>query len=297
MSLLVQIPEFLRYIRFEKRMSPHSVTAYQTDLAQFQDYLFTQFALDESREIKHTHIRSWIADMSEKGISPQSLQRKISTLKSFFKYLLRIGALAVNPTAQVHGLKVPKRLPVYLEEEQTEKITDALQYTEGWEGETRKLIIEILYQTGIRRSELIQLKEEDISFSRAVIHVMGKRNKERQIPVSQELLKAMQAYMNEKRKMFPAVCSYLLVLKSGAQLYPKYVYEAVRKQLTCLTTLQKKSPHVLRHTFATQLSNNGAELNAIKELLGHSSLAATQIYTHNNIERLKEVYRKTHPKS
>jgi integrase/recombinase XerC len=291
------IPDFLHYVRFEKRMSEHTFIAYQNDLNQFSLFLQQQFELDEVTLIKHIHVRSWLAELKEEEKSERTLQRKISAVKSLFKYLLRLGLVNQNPTRQISIPKAPKRLPVFLEEQQTEQITTALTYPEGFEGDTERLIVELLYQTGMRRGELTGLKESDIEFSRKQIRVLGKRNKERMIPVAEDLLIDLRQYMDEKRKIFNQPSPFLLCLMSGKPLYPQYVYRIVQKHLKTITTLTKKSPHVLRHTFATQLSNNGAELNAVKELLGHSSLAATQIYTHNNIDRLKEVYRKAHPKS
>lgn len=278
-------------------MSEHTFIAYQNDLSQFSFFLKEQFDLDEVTLIRHIHVRSWLAQLKEEEKSERTLQRKISAVKSLFKYLLRLGLVSQNPTRQISVPKAPKRLPVFLEEQQTQQITTALTYPEGFEGDTERLIVELLYQTGMRRGELTGLRESDVEFSRKQIRVLGKRNKERMIPVGEELLIDLRQYMNEKRKIFNQPSSSLLCLMSGKPLYAQYVYRIVQKHLKTITTLTKKSPHVLRHTFATQLSNNGAELNAVKELLGHSSLAATQIYTHNNIDRLKEVYRKAHPKS
>lgn len=297
MLIAAAIPDFLHYVRFEKRMSEHTFIAYQNDLNQFSLFLQQQFDLDEVTLIRHIHVRSWLAELKEEEKSERTLQRKISAAKSLFKYLLRLGLVTQNPTRQISIPKAPKRLPVFLEEQQTEQITTTLTYPEGFEGDTERLIVELLYQTGMRRGELTGLKESDIEFSRKQIRVLGKRNKERMIPVGADLLIDLRQYMDEKRKIFNQPTSVLLCLKSGKPVYAQYVYRIVQKHLKTITTLTKKSPHVLRHTFATQLSNNGAELNAVKELLGHSSLAATQIYTHNNIDRLKEVYRKAHPKS
>lgn len=298
MVLAEIIPEFLRYIRFEKRMSEHTFLAYRNDLSSFQSFLETQFALTDIELVKHTHIRSWLASMKEEDKSERTLQRKISAVKSLFKYLLRTGAVKLNPTRLVLTPKAPVRLPVFLEEQQTEMIAgSSAGFPEGIEGVTEYLILELLYQTGMRRAELVQLKETDIEYSRRQVRILGKRNKERMVPVGDELLAELKAYTELKRKNFNQVHPFLLSLKTGKPLYAQYVYRVVQKHLKGVTTLNKKSPHVLRHTFATHMMNNGAELNAIKELLGHSSLAATQIYTHNNIERLKEVYRKAHPKS
>jgi integrase/recombinase XerC len=278
-------------------MSEHTFIAYQGDLSQFSDFLQNEFELENVDAVKHVHIRSWQAQMKESGMHERTLQRKISSVKSLFKYLIRLGVVQQNPTRLVSSPRAPKRLPVFLESEQTNIMEQALLYPEGFEGDTERLIIEMLYQCGLRRAELIGLKETDVSFSRKEITVLGKRNKERIIPVSPELLINLRQYIDEKKKLFEKPSPFLLCLMNGTQLYPNYVYRVVKKHLKDVTTLVKKSPHVLRHTFATQLSNNGADLNAIKELLGHSSLAATQIYTQTNINHLKEVYRKAHPKS
>ena len=296
MLIAVAIPEFLRYIRFEKRMSEHTFTAYRNDLTQFQQFLEKSFTIDEVSLVRHIHIRSWLAELKEGEMSERTLQRKISAVKSLFKYLMRLGVVEQNPTRQVSIPKASRRLPSFLEEQQTEQIVDNA-YPEGFEGDTERLIIELLYQTGMRRAELVGLRDADIEFSRQQIRVLGKRNKERLIPAGKELLIDLRQYIDEKRKIFNRPTPFLLCVQSGKPIYPQYVYRVGQKHLKNITTLSKKSPHVLRHTFATQLSNNGAELNAVKELLGHSSLAATQIYTHNNIDRLKEVYRKAHPKS
>lgn len=297
MSLIAHIPEFLRYIRFEKRMSEHTFIAYQSDLSQFLDYVQQQFELEDAVMVKHTHIRSWLAYQKEHSAGERTLQRKISSLRALFKYLMKTGVVIANPTKQITNPKAPKRLPVYLEEKDTRNLTTAMAYAEGFEGATERLIVELLYQTGMRRAELVHLKESDIEFSRKQIRILGKRNKERMVPVGEELLIDIRCYMDEKRKIFNKPDGILLFLKSGKPVYDQYVYRVIKERLKDITTLTKKSPHVMRHTFATQLSNNGAELNAVKELLGHSSLAATQVYTHNNIQRLKEVYRKAHPKS
>jgi integrase/recombinase XerC len=278
-------------------MSEHTFIAYQGDLQQFSDFLQQQFELNEAEAVKHIHIRSWLAQMKEDGQHERTLQRKVSSVKSLFKYLLRLGLVEQNPTRLVVTPKAPKRLPVFLEETQTVLIENISAYPEGFEGNTERLVMEMLYQCGMRRAELIGLKETDIEFSRKQIRVLGKRNKERMIPVSDAMLIDIRHYMDDKKRIFEQPSAYLLCLESGAPLYPNYVYRIVKKHLKNVTTLVKKSPHVLRHTFATQLSNNGADLNAIKELLGHSSLAATQIYTQTNINHLKEVYRKAHPKS
>lgn len=278
-------------------MSEHTFSAYSADLREFHEYLSSTYSLEHIVAIELFHIRSWIAYMAEKKAGARTLQRKSSTLKSFFHYLLKNNIIKHNPAKMVRTPKPPKRLPVFLEEKDTQTIFDipALGNTEI-EIATERLIIELLYQTGIRRAELCNLKETDIEFSHKQIRVLGKRDKERLIPVNDLLLSDINAYTDLKRKNFNQPTLLLLCLKSGKAVYPNYVYRVVKNYLQQLN-LSKKSPHVLRHTFATQLSNNGADLSAIKDLLGHSSLAATQIYTHNNIEKLKEQYRKAHPKS
>lgn len=296
MSLENYCSEFIRYIRFEKRLSPHTVLAYTNDLEQLRAYLLLEYEMEEVSQVADIHIRSWLVSMKELKLSGKSLQRKISAVKSLFKYLMRTGVLTANPILSIKVPKAPRSLPVFLEEQQTEALLEQ-SYSAGFEGGTERLIIELLYQTGMRRGELVQLKESDVEFSRKQIRILGKGNKERMVPVSESLLNDLKLYMENKRKKFSESNKFLLSLKSGKQVYPGYVYQVVKRHLEHVTTLKKRSPHVLRHTFATQLSNNGAELNAIKELLGHSSLAATQIYTHNNIEKLREVYRKAHPKS
>lgn len=294
------INDFLHYIRFEKRMSEKTYIAYKNDLASFEQFLKDWYGAIALKDIELNHLRSWIAALaSDAKMKPASLQRKSSALKSFFKYLLRKGLVHNNPAQLLRTPKAPKLLPQFLEQEQTRTLLETIP--KGHAGDlgtfTDFLIIEILYQTGIRRAELTGLKESDIEFSRRQIRVLGKRNKERLIPVSDALLEDIRAYIELKRKIFENPVENLLTLRSGKALYDKYIYNTVKESLKDITTLNKKSPHVIRHTFATQLSNNGADLNAIKELLGHSSLASTQIYTHTNIEKLKEVYRKAHPKS
>ena len=278
-------------------MSEHTIIAYTHDLENFRDYLLASYSFEQIAAIELLHIRSWIAQMAEAKVSARTVQRKSSTLKSFFRYLLKNSVVTQNPARMIRTPKPPRRLPVFLEEQETEQVLEKqnAKKTEI-EAATEKLLIELLYQTGIRRAELCNLKEIDIEVSRRQIRILGKRNKERLIPVNNALLADITEYINLKRKIFNQPCTTLLCLNNGKPLYPNYVYRVIKSYLQ-QTSLSKKSPHVLRHTFATQLSNNGADLAAIKDLLGHSSLAATQIYTHNNIEKLKEQYRKAHPKS
>jgi integrase/recombinase XerC len=290
------ISDFLRHIRYEKRMSLHTCTAYENDLQQLQHYLQQDFDIVAMEALQFLHLRSWLASGKEQDLAARTLQRKMSAAKSLCKFAMRMGYISSNPSINIKAPKAPKRLPIYLESDDTVAMLEALPFSEGIAGLTDRLILELLYQAGLRRAELVQLKETDVEFARGQIRVFGKRNKERLIPLSEALMHDIKEYITEKRKLFNVLPDNLLVLESGLAIYDQYVYRIVRKYLSLITTLSKKSPHVLRHTFATQLSNNGAALNAIKDLLGHSSLASTQVYTHTNIDRLKDVYRKAHPK-
>lgn len=291
---------FLDYLKFQKRYSPHTIIAYQTDLEQFFAYLTSQYECQDVTQVKPNYIRSWLAEMRSENITPKSLNRKISSLKSFFKFLLRMGEILHSPMTTIVAPRMSKRLPAYVEQKGMERIKNEVQFTNDWKGKTDKLIIDVFYATGIRLNELIGLQENHVDASIGQVKVLGKGNKERIIPVAPALLLQISEYIAEKRKLeHPGISGHLFVNAKGKPLYPKYVYMVVNKTLSInnVTTIKKKSPHVLRHTFATHLSNNGADLNAIKDLLGHSSLAATQVYTHNTIEKLKDIYKKAHPKA
>ncbi|HRP89049.1 MAG TPA: tyrosine-type recombinase/integrase [Edaphocola sp.] len=293
-----QIAMFLQYLNFEKRMSEHTSTAYFHDLEQFFNYLAGTYELFEPIAVKAIHIRSFIIHLNELHYKTTAIKRKISALKTFFKFLIKQGVLSVSPTLSVRIPKEQSLLPNYLEQNQSEKLFETIVYPEGFEGLTHQLILELLYQTGIRRFELINLKERDIDFFRDEIVVLGKRNKERAIPIGKDLKQLIKNYLKEKKENIVFSHENLLSLNSGKPLYDNYVYRVVKRYVNNeITTLNKRSPHILRHTFATQLTNNGAPISAIKELLGHSSLAATQIYTHMDIEHLRKVYQKAHPKA
>ncbi|MBL0144564.1 MAG: tyrosine-type recombinase/integrase [Chitinophagaceae bacterium] len=290
--------QFIQYLQFQKRYSQHTVLSYQTDLLAFFDYLQIQFATNNLSEIKPSFIRSWLAQLKEQGLQAKSINRKISSLKSFFKYQLKQQTITVSPMAIVVSPKVNKRLPSFIEEKDTNTLFSYVDFPDTWAGKTDRLILQLLYNTGMRRAELLELKESQIDKYNSSIKVLGKGNKERIIPVSKEVITIADEYVIAKMKNIKVVdAGVLLVNEKGKKLYPKYLYNVVKKYLTLVTTLKKRSPHVLRHTFATHLMNNGADLNAVKELLGHSSLAATQIYTHNTIEKLKDIHKKAHPKA
>lgn len=292
------IQPFIEYLKFEKRYSVHTLTAYKTDLYEFIEFVKIQYGNIDLASISHVEVRSWLARLKEQGLTAKSLNRKISTLKSFFKYLLKNGLIDISPMVKVISPKIGKRLPVFVKEEETQLLLNSLSSsTENWRSLNARMIITILYATGLRLSELINLKEKQVDFARSQIKVLGKGNKERIIPLSGKLINSIREYQQLKRKEFEIDEDVLLVSEKGKKLYPKYAYLIVNQYLGQSSTLDKKSPHVLRHSFATHLMNNGADLNAVKELLGHSSLAATQVYTHNTIEKLKDIHKKAHPKS
>jgi len=287
---------FLAYIQYEKRYSPHTVTAYRTDLDQFFAFLSAQYQITEITDVDHAMIRSWLVFLMEYGDSPRSVNRKLTSLKSFYRFLLKEGVVENNPMRRIISPKTSKRLPEFVESENMVALFEDFANRGGFSGIRDSIIIEMFYNTGIRLSELMNLKERDIDFHSDTIKVLGKRNKERIIPFSKKFGLLIKEYIKEKEKTFGAV-PQLFLTDSGRKMYAKCIYLIVKRHLGSITTLEKKSPHILRHTFATHLLNNGADLNAVKELLGHASLAATQVYTHNTIERLKEIYKQAHPRA
>lgn len=310
------ITKFLNYLEFEKRVSPHTITSYGNDLKQFFTYyifiLFPKIAKNPDPEIiaeklknidissiKAPLIRIWIVDLLENNIDERSVNRKISALKSFYNYHLKIGIVEKNPMLQIRCLKVSKRLPVYLEEEEVSFLFSRDLFPDSFEGIRDRTILELFYATGMRLSELINLKHSDVDLYECTVKVLGKRDKERIIPFGKTMKELLLVYIAKKEEFFEGLNQkdYLFVTNVSNKMYPKAVYRIVNKYLDMVTNLSKKSPHIIRHTFATHMLNRGADINAIKEILGHSSLAATQVYTHNSIEKLKSIYKQAHPRA
>lgn len=297
-SSVSDIDAFANFLTYEKRYSVNTIIAYQNDLKSYKDFLAITYDDLSILESKHLHIRSWLVSMNELNLVPRSINRKISSLRSFFNYHIKGGLAIKNPTLKIVTPKVGKRLPEYLHETKIESLFDTID-NQGFIDYRNRLIIELFYITGMRRIELINIKQNDIDYNNRVVKVLGKGNKERVIPLSKNFLEKIELYIERKEEYYDGViiAENLFITNKGKTLYPKLVYNIVKKYLSTITTAAKRSPHVLRHTFATHMMNGGADLNAVKELLGHANLAATQIYTHNSIEKLKEVYKKAHPKS
>jgi len=295
------VEKFLDYLKFEKRYSLHTILSYKNDLSQFFEYLKLQYDTDQVNEVNYLIIRSWLVSLMQNNLSTRSVNRKKTTLKSFFKYLIKEKIVEVNPLNKVVSPKTSKRLPVYVEKAKMEKLieSEGVNFGEDYIGIRNMLIIEMFYATGIRVSELVNLKESDVDLHSLTIKVLGKRNKERIIPFGNVLKQKIEQYLNIKEKEFGIqnTDNQLFLSNNGKKFYQKLAYRVVNYYLSTITTLDKKSPHVLRHTFATHMLNNGADLNAIKELLGHANLSATQVYTHNTIEKLKNIYKQAHPRA
>ena len=291
------IQSFLNHIKFEKRYSVNTLRAYGDDLTVFFQFIKSQFDIDQPSQITTTMIRSWLAALTLQKVQPRNINRKISSLKSFFKHCLVQGEIVKNPAKTLQVLKTRKRLPSYVEQDQMQQLLEKNVFPDNYEGRFEYLVVALLYFTGMRVSELVNLKESNIDIKRLQLKVLGKGNKERIIPMHPTLAVHVDQYLKARNQEFKEVgFTQLLYTQKGRAVSTRQVYDIVKKHLSTVTTAEKKSPHVLRHSFATHLTGNGAELNAVKELLGHSSLAATQVYTHNSIERLRDIHKKAHPK-
>jgi len=290
------ISKFIEYLKFEKRYSLHTLIAYENDLRQFATYIGDTYELTNLDEIQSSIVRSWLVSMMDAGLSPRSVNRKITALKSLYRYAIKSGWVAVNPMHKVSSPKTPKKLPEYIEAEKLDLLLDTAEFSADFNGRRDHLIIELFYGTGMRLSELLGLMIEDVQLNNKQIKVTGKRNKQRIIPMFDTLAQELKTFLSE-RSAIVTEQRQVFVFEDGSALYPVYVYRLVNKYLSQVSTRKKKSPHVLRHSFATEMLNKGADLNAIKELLGHASLSATQVYTHNTIEKLKAAYALAHPRA
>jgi len=292
------IDSFLKYLSYEKRYSRHTIQSYQTDLLQLNSFIQIHYDPEKIEHLDHRMIRDWMVSLVESGYSSRSINRKIASLRSFYKFLLKRNLISKDPTQKIRILKSGKKIPQFVKEDEIIRLFNEYDFGIELEGIRDKLLLELLYGTGIRLSELINLKEGDVDFFEGTIKVLGKRNKERIIPLNTELVHQIKHYLATKKEKFNGNGNeYLLVTNIGEKCYSMFVYRTVRKYLKIFTSIDKRSPHVLRHTFATHLLNKGAELNAVKDLLGHTSLAATQVYTHNSLEKLKKVFDQAHPKA
>lgn len=292
------IQSFIEYLTFEKRYSKHTIISYRTDLVSFFNYIIKTYGETPLSELSHSYIRSWLASLKDKKLTSKTINRKISSLKSFFKYQVKNGVVNQNPLLKIVAPKNEKRLPNFVADTDIKTLLKYVEFPDSWQGRTDRLLINLFYNTGMRLSEALNLKSTQINYATYSLKVLGKGNKERIIPISADLMNEIREYSNEKIKKFSGdEGDILLKNEKGKPLTARSVYTIIKHYLSLVTTIEKRSPHVLRHTFATHLMNNGAGLNAVKELLGHNSLAATQVYTHNTIEKLKDVHKKAHPKA
>lgn len=289
---------FTDYLLLEKKYSPLTINAYQKDLESFQKFNKEEFHEDNIKTVNYPQIRNWIIQLVENKISNRSINRKISSLNTYYKFLLKVGTLKINPLTKHRALKTSKKVQIPFSENEINTVLDDFNFDDSFEGIRNKLIIELFYSTGIRRIELVQLKLVDIDVSNSTLKVLGKRNKERLLPLINSVIETIKRYLIKRQELqIINDKTYLFLTKKGVKIYETLVYRIINDYFSRASTKVKKSPHILRHSFATHLLNQGADLNAVKELLGHSSLAATQIYTHNSIAELKKVYAKTHPRN
>ena len=287
---------FIKYLKFEKRLSDHTILSYDNDLKQFESFFKTYSTNKEIKTTDKRAIRSWIVELSLKKLSPKSINRKIATLKSFFKFLIKRDVIEINPTTNITSLKTDQKIPNFLKEKDVNFLFDNLILEKNFNGERDMMILELLYGTGIRISELINLKTRNINLPKKEMKIMGKRKKERIIPLHQQIISQIKKYLDKKNEI-KSTHEFLLCTNKRKKLYPMLIYRIVKKHLSSLINSKKYNPHLLRHTFATHILNKGGDLNSIKDLLGHESLAATQIYTHNSIEKLKETFKASHPRA
>ena len=290
------IKPFLEYLLLEKGYSKHTITAYKTDLIAFNDFCEVVYDLDSLVSINYVQVRSWVVSLVDADISNNTVNRKVSSLKSFYKFLQKIGEIETNPLAKHKALKVPKKVQVPFTSKEINQVILNINKNKDFDSIRNKLLVELLYSTGIRRGELINIKERDIDKGNCTIKVLGKRNKERFVPILSSVLDTLNEYLRLRNEnQFDS--EFLLITSKGNKIYETLVYRIINSYFSQVSSKVKKSPHILRHSFATHLLNEGADLNSVKELLGHSSLASTQVYTHNSLEAIKKVYNQAHPRS
>ena len=291
----MSISRFVEYIDHEKNYSPYTISAYQKDLIEFREFCDSEFETTDIEGVPYSLIRSWIVHLVEKGLTNRSVNRKISSLKSYYNFLLRTKQISENPLRKHQSLKLQRRVNVPFSEKEIQEVLDGFSESDDFESVRDKLMIEILYSTGMRRAELISLRDDSFDLSQRIVKVLGKRNKERQIPLLESVVVTIQKYLGLKGEMFPESDHFFLTGK-GDKIYATLVYRTINAYFGKVSLKVKKSPHVVRHSFATHLLSEGADLNSVKELLGHSSLASTQVYTHSNLKDLKSMYNKAHPR-
>lgn len=292
------ISEFIDYLFLEKKYSLHTVTAYKKDLESFVDFYKNEYGTTNISESNYSQVRSWIIQLVDSGISNRTINRKISSLKSYYKFLLRTGNISINPLAKHQALKASKKLQIPFSSQEVNDVLDLLAEDTTFKGVRDRFLVELFYVTGMRRAELVNLQLADLDLARSQVKVLGKRNKERYIPLVPSVIKTAEVYLKIRKTIVKDVqCQYLFITKKGVKIYETLVYRVINSYFSKASSKVKKSPHILRHTFATHLLGEGANLNAVKELLGHSSLAATQVYTHQSVAQLAKVYKKSHPRS
>ncbi|MDE1207227.1 tyrosine-type recombinase/integrase [Tenacibaculum larymnensis] len=290
------IEAFLEYLEFEKKYSKNTIQAYKTDLIAFKDFCEVEFDQLDLENVHYNQIRTWIVSLVNVNVSNRSVNRKVSSLKTFYKFLQKIGEVETNPLSSHKALKVQKKIQTPFDQNEVKEVLELIREGSDFESIRDRLIVEMLYSTGMRRVELINVKEKDIDHTSKTIKVLGKRNKERYVTILPSVYKTLQEYLRQKREVKEADMEVLFITKKGVKIYETLVYRIINLYFSRVSTKAKKSPHILRHAFATHLLNNGASLNSVKELLGHSSLASTQVYTHNSLEQIKKVYNKAHPR-
>ncbi|RCS28122.1 integrase [Polaribacter sp. WD7] len=290
------IESFLEYLTFEKKYSKHTVSAYKNDLTSFQDFLITEFNQENLLQVHYTQIRSWVVSLVDLKISNRSINRKVSSLKSFYKFLQKTKQVEVNPLSKHKALKVEKKVQVPFNQKEINQVISNVENANDFVSVRNKLIVELFYSTGIRRTELIHVKEQDVDIAQKTIKVLGKRNKERYVPLLNSVIHTLHNYLHLKAE-YSTESKELFITEKGNKIYETLVYRIINSYFSKVSTKEKKSPHILRHSFATHLLNEGADINSVKELLGHSSLASTQVYTNTSLYKLKKVYNQAHPRS